>query len=144
MRKSGGFVLFALAAALAVSAAAPVEAQERARGPQHFIEALDADKDGRLSLAEILAEQQRLFVMVDADRNGVLSVEEFRLRGGQLSRFGGTTLFDLLEVNGDQLISAEELAGPTGRWLRRYDTNGDAALETVEMTRNRNDQPQRR
>jgi EF hand len=142
MRKSGGLVLAALAAAVTVVSVLPAMAQERNRGPQRMIEALDADKDGRLSLAEIEAEQQRLFATVDADKNGILSVEEFRLRGGQLSRFGGTTLFDLLDVNGDQMITADELAGPTGRWHRRYDTNGDGALETVEMTRDQAAQQQ--
>lgn len=139
MRKSGGIVLLALATLLTVMSVSSGHAQDRNRGPQRMIEALDADKDGRLSLAEIEAEQKRLFGMVDANGDGVLSVEEFRLHGGQLSRFGGTTLFDLLDVNGDQMITADELAAPTERWHRRYDTNGDGALETVEVTRDRTD-----
>lgn len=143
MRKFGGLVLLALATILAFSSGSPTEAQERSRGPQRMIDALDADKDDRLSLAEIEAEQKRLFGMVDANGDGVLSVEEFRLRGGQLSRFGAFTLFDLLDINGDQMITVEELAAPTERWHRRYDTNGDGALETVEMTRDRPDPQQR-
>ena len=85
------------------------------------------------SLAEIHDEQERLFGAVDLDRDGVLSVAEFRRRGALFQRLGTTTLFDLIDVNGDQRLSVDELSAPAARWFKRYDDNGDGGLDVDEL-----------
>lgn len=129
-----------IAFALAALAAAPALAQERPDGgdrpsryAERFITLFDTDGDGKVSLKEIEAEQARLFGAIDVDRDASLSVDEFRRRGRLIQRLRTTTLFDLLDVNGDQKLSLEEIDAPARRWFKRYDADGDGAIEAREL-----------
>jgi hypothetical protein len=100
---------------------------------ERFMTIYDTNNDGTVDQSEIAAEQKRLFGAVDVDGDGKLSVSEFRRRGRLLMRAGGATLFDMLDVNGDQQVTVEELHGPKARWLKRYDTDGVAGLGPEEL-----------
>lgn len=110
-------------------------------GPGHraqgFVELFDTNKDGKASSEEILAEHARLFGAADVDKDGSLSVDEFRRRGRLLQSLGTTTLFDMLDANGDGKISQAELDAPTKRWVSRYDANKDGAMDASELTTGR-------
>jgi len=93
----------------------------------------DTNSDGTVDQTEISAEQKRLFGAVDVDGDGKLSVAEFRRRGRLLMRAGGATLFDMLDANGDQQVTVDELHGPKARWLKRYNTDGVAGLGAEEL-----------
>jgi len=137
----------ALATALALGAGAalaqnpaPAPGTPPAAGPgphnhraQHFFELFDTNKDGKASIDEMLAEHARVFGAADVDRDGSLSVDEFRRRGRLLQSLGTTTLFDMLDANGDGKISQAELDAPTRRWVTRYDANKDGAMDATEM-----------
>lgn len=103
------------------------------KGESRMIRLLDTDGDGKVSLAEIAAEQGRLIGASDLDGNGTLSPDEFRRRGGLFQRLGTTTLFDLMDADGDRSLSAEEIAKPSERWFSRYDANSDGQLDTNEI-----------
>lgn len=94
---------------------------------------LDTDQNGKVTIEEITAEQKRLIGAADLDGDGKLSVDEFRRRGRWFQRLHTTTLFDLLDVNGDQVLSAEEIANPSIRWFKRYDKNGDGNIAADEV-----------
>lgn len=127
-----------IVAALLVSGTAI--AQER-RGDHddfhaaRFVELLDTDGDGAVSLTEIVAEHRRLFAAADLDGDGALSVEEFRRRGRLFQSLGTATLFDMLDTDGDRTLSADEIDQPSRRWFSRYDLDGDGAMEATELSR---------
>lgn len=97
------------------------------------LQLLDTNHDGKVTLEEIEAEQLRLLKAADLNGDGKLSVDEFRRRGRWFQRLQTTTLFDLLDANGDQMLSAEEIANPSARWFKRYDQNGDGSIVPDEV-----------
>jgi Ca2+-binding EF-hand superfamily protein len=115
-------------------AAAQNADRERAFRTARFVEILDIDGNGTVSLAEILAEHSRLFAAADLDGDGTLSVNEFRRRGRLFQSLGTVTLFDMLDSNGDQTLSSEEINQPSRRWFSRYDLDGDGAMAAGELS----------
>ena len=87
--------------------------------------------------AEIQAEQKRIAGAADVDGDGVLSVEEFLRRGRLIRSLGATSLFDMLDTDGDRKVSPPEIAAPSARWFNRYDANGDGAIAADELPRRR-------
>ena len=139
MSVSGSAKWIATAALFAVALPASAVAQggpPADRGPMgesRMIRLLDTDRDGKVSLAEITAEQGRLIGASDLDGDGTLSPDEFRRRGGLFQRLGTTTLFDLMDADGDGSLTAEEIAKPSERWFSRYDANSDGQLDAEEV-----------
>ena len=133
---------FALALALAAAGASNLMAQgrpspddrrfERFR-TERYIELFDTDGSGTVSLEEIVQEQGRLILATDLDGDGKLSVEEFRRRGHLFQMLRATSVFDMLDANGDRELTAEEIAAPTKRWFSRYDVNSDGSLDADEI-----------
>lgn len=94
---------------------------------------LDTDGDGKISLAEIRAEQARLIAAADLNGDGKLSVDEFRRWGWWFQKLQTTTLFDLMDADGDQSLTAEEIANPSARWFKRYDKDADGGVTGEEV-----------
>ncbi len=122
-----------LGAADAATAQSPPPRDQPNRLVERFLTIYDTNGDGTVSQTEIVAEQKRIFAAADVDGDGKLSDAEFRRRGRLIMRTGGATLFDMLDVDGDQQVTAEELHGPKSRWLKRYDTDGTAGLGAEEL-----------
>ena len=120
------------------------QAPPRDRAVERLIRLLDTDGDGRVGAAEVAAEQQRLLQAADLDNDGKLSVAEFKRRGLWFLSLRTTSLFDLMDADGDQLLTLEEIQAPSKRWLTRYDTDGDDALEASELPRRPWKRPRRR
>ncbi len=101
------------------------------------MEILDTDGSGAASREEISAELGRLLVAADVDGDGRLSADEFRRRGSTFIRLGTVTFFDLIDANGDQQISEEELNQPMERWFARRDANNDRSIDLEEFSQER-------
>ena len=102
-----------------------------------FLRIFDTDGNGSVSLPEIRAEQKRIAGAADVNGDGVLSVDEFRRRGRLIRSLGATSLFDMLDTDGDRKVSQAEIEAPSARWFKRYDANGDGAVATDELPQRR-------
>lgn len=133
----------ALAATLAISGAMSGQALaqksppkgefKQSRQAERLARHFDTNEDGKVTLKEITAYQKRLMGAVDVNGDGTLNDKEFR-RGARVFRlFSTTTLFDLLDTNGDRKLSADEITGPTARWFSRYDANANGVMEAGEL-----------
>jgi len=60
-------------------------------------------------------------------------VDEFRRRGHLFQQLRATTIFDMMDVNGDLVLSRDEITSPSARWFGRYDLNGDGAMDAEEV-----------
>ena len=141
----------AIAAAIAFSATAALAQSSPATGGQEagragedagkrmgrraarFIRIFDTDGNGTVSLAEIAAEQKRVLGAADLDGDGALSVDEFRRRGRLIRSLGASSLFDMLDTNGDRKVTAAEISAPSARWFKRYDADADGAIAGGEL-----------
>ncbi|MCD9032396.1 hypothetical protein LDO32_11735 [Luteimonas sp. Y-2-2-4F] len=107
--------LAACAAAVLLSAAGAAGAQVTATG--EYLARMDADGDGRVSLAEYQAWMLYAFERMDADGDGVLSpAEQPGGRGATLTRQAYldrlAERFRRQDANGDGTLDARELAAP--------------------------------
>ncbi len=103
------------------------------RRAARFLRIFDTDGSGTVSLAEIQAEQKRIAGAADVNGDGTLSVDEFRRRGRLIRSLGATSLFDMLDTDGDRKVTSAEIAAPSARWFKRYDANGDGAVSADEL-----------
>lgn len=97
----------------------------------------DTNKDSKITIAEINGDQARIFTAMDIDGDKSLSVDELKRRGRSLQVFRTTTIFDLLDANGDGKLSVAEVNAPSKRWFKRYDANNDGAMESSELPASR-------
>ena len=133
-RKSLKLALTGSLAALLISGPAIAQSANSAMtGGDDAFSLLDTDGDGKISLAEIRAEQARLIAAADLNGDGKLSVDEFRRRGWWFQKLQTTTLFDLMDADGDQSLSPEEIANPSARWFKRYDKDTDGGVTVEEV-----------
>ena len=110
----------------------------------------DADKDGRLTRAEVPERFQGLFERADANKDGVLTAEEIRQSAAQQDQSSPTTrggggegrgrggfafpdpVMTALDTDHDNALSASEIAG-AAKALLTLDRNADGQLTADEM-----------
>lgn len=106
---------------------------DRAARAQQRFEAADADKDGRLTPAEMQAAREARFAKADANGDGELSLEELDAarKAERMERLRRMVVW--LDVDGDGMLSADEYEPRRGFMLSRMDRDGDGALSQEEM-----------
>lgn len=136
-----------LAAILGVAAytALPAGAQDGGMGmgmgeaaPMPPFETLDADKDGKITPAEIAGQRKAMILGTDANGDGKLSAEE--LAAGQIrmmterANARSARMVVMMDVDDDGLLSVEEFAAGPGpmRMFDQLDTDGDGAISKPE------------
>lgn len=109
-------------------------------GPGFDFAAIDADKDGKLTQAEVKAFRAARIKAVDADGNGTISEDElvaFRLKEAEAAMRGHAKFaMTQLDVDGDGAVSVTELQAapnPSLRIFERVDTDGDGAISQAEL-----------
>lgn len=103
-----------------------------------MFDAIDADQDGKVTLAEMEAHRTAMFTAHDANGDGKMDAEELSAR--QLARFSETLadrtarMIDNRDADGDGSLSLAELdAGPGQRGFARMDTDNDGAISKAEL-----------
>lgn len=113
-------------------------AQEQ-RGPMFPFEAVDADKDGKVTEAELNAYRAAETATIDANADGKLSVEE--LTAMHLAKLTeratdmAKKMVERLDADGDKALSAAEMvARPMPAMLfEKADADGDGAVTKAEL-----------
>jgi Ca2+-binding EF-hand superfamily protein len=98
---------------------------------------IDADKDGKITAAELAAHRQARFAAADTDADGKLTAEE--LTAYQVAQMAEkmaartTKMLQWMDTNGDGGLSVDEMPdGPSPRHLARLDADGDGAISKAE------------
>ena len=107
-------------------------------GPQRMIrmfEAYDADKDGKLTQAEIDEGRAAQVTRFDADGDGALSLQEYEGLWLEAMRARMVDRFQALDEDGDGVVTQSEFAEPFARLVTFMDRNDDGALSRADMKR---------
>lgn len=147
MKSKATLTALTLAAILGVAASTslPAGAQDGGMGMgmgQESVmpdfDTLDADRDGKVTPAEIAEHRKATVLGADANGDGKLSADE--LTAQQVSRMTeraaarSARMILMMDVDGDGLLSVEELAAGPGqmRMFDRMDADGDGAITRAE------------
>lgn len=98
---------------------------------------IDADKDGKITPAELAAHRQARFAAADANSDGKLDAGELTAfhaaRMAERMEARTTRMMKWLDANGDGALSADEMPdGPEPDRLARLDSDGDGAISKEE------------
>ncbi|MFZ1469176.1 MAG: EF-hand domain-containing protein [Paracoccaceae bacterium] len=140
-RSRATFALMGLTAALMAGLPAIAHAEKGDNGArmlQHFDE-MDADKDGKVTKAEVQAYRDARFAVADTDKNGSLSADE--LSAMQMTQMQARLaqrskkMIDRLDANADGQLSAEEFAtmGKRQSMFDRVDADNDGVISKDEV-----------
>lgn len=103
-------------------------------------EALDTDDDGLITAEEVNGDRAERAASLDADKDGKISAAELAqadiARATERANRRAEEKVKRMDVDGDGLLSAAELAtppeGPDPRLLERLDTDKDGAISREE------------
>jgi Ca2+-binding EF-hand superfamily protein len=111
----------------------------RGAGPKFDFSAMDADKDGKVTKAEIEAFRAARFAQADANKDGSLSPEEMAAAHdsmmAQRKADREAKMFKRMDKDGNGLISQDEMPIPPNadKMFDRMDTDGDGAISQAEL-----------
>lgn len=102
---------------------------------QEMMQRYDADKDGKLTQAEIDQNRTAWHAEFDADKNATLSLDEFRAlwlkaRGEMIVRE-----FQFFDADGNGQLTLEEYKTPMANMVAMRDRNGDGMLSMEDRGR---------
>ena len=94
----------------------------------------DKNGDGKLDLAEFQAVFQTRLMKADTDRDGKISLDEWKARpASESAKRDPAQEFTRLDKNGDGFLDASEIAALAERRFHRLDANGDGFLTEEEL-----------
>lgn len=121
---------------------------------QHFLDQWDADSDGRVTVAEVVAKRSEVFVMFDQDGDKILSaaewglvVEHMSLEQGQgmgghgMNRAGpGQAMHAAMtpafnDADGDSIVTMAEFDAASATLFPLMDGDGDGAITAADFAR---------
>ncbi|EPX80798.1 EF-hand domain-containing protein [Litoreibacter arenae] len=128
-------LLAGLGVALAVT---PMIAQAKgAHSPRASFEEFDADGDGRITEAEMLAHREARFAQADSDGNGLLSRDELQAAAESRRAQRFDRMIERFDTDKDGSLSQAEIAEMggerRGRGFTRMDADGDGVITKAEF-----------
>ena len=102
-------------------------------GPGALMERYDTNKDGKITQAEIDQNRTQWLAEFDADKNGALSLDEFKnlwlkARNEQMVRE-----FQEFDRDGNAQVTLDEYKAPFAQIVAARDRTGDGALSRDDM-----------
>ena len=104
-----------------------------------ILHSIDADGDGKLTQAEIDKARNDRHSAHDADGDGSLGLEEFAHLWHETTHPLTVRAFQMLDTDGDAMVTRAEYDRPLARIVERLDRNGDGALSPDDRWRHRRD-----
>lgn len=116
----------------------------------HFVENWDLDEDGQVTLAEATERRSDIFLSFDADDNGTIDAEEYKMfdeaRAADMEGQGNHANSPMKnaeagmhltynDVDGDGAVSREEFLGRAPDWFADMDHNGDGVITVADFRR---------
>ncbi len=116
----------------------------------HFVENWDLDEDGQVTLAEAIERRGDIFFSFDADENGTIDAEEYKMfdeaRAADMEGQGGHGNGPMKnaeagmhlaynDVDGDGAVSREEFLGRAPDWFADMDRDGDGVITVADFGR---------
>lgn len=101
---------------------------------QRMFDRVDADKDGAVTLKEIVAEADARFDRIDADKNGVIDKAEVESWVGRFAPPQAAAFFLAKhDLDGDGKITKAEWENPVKKRFAIFDRNDDGKVTRDEM-----------
>lgn len=139
MKTSYKILLAALALSIPATAAV-ASMKKNATGKEHAamamerFEAMDADKNGTVTQAEIFAHRSAQFAAADSNGDGKISAEELDgMMAEHRIKFMKRRLA-MMDTDGDGSVGGEEFARMRDHWMWRLDQNRDGAIAKEELS----------
>lgn len=108
-----------------------------------MFDSIDADDDGKLTQAEIDKVRDDRHVAHDADGDGNLRLEEFAGLWHETTRPLTVRAFQMLDTDGNAVITRSEYDRPLANIVETLDRNGDGGLSLSDRWRHRFDDDRR-
>lgn len=117
----------------------PAVAAAQARDPLQLISEADANKDGAVSWAEVVSMRRQTFARLDRNTDGVISSAD-RPWGAFGARFDQAfaSVKSQFDANGDNRVARSEMVDAPSPVFDRGDINGDRILSAEELAVLRN------
>lgn len=100
-----------------------------------MIERIDANSDGKITMAEITAHRDQLHAEYDQDGNKAISLSEFEGIWLSMMRPMMVDKFQMMDADGDGQITNAEVDKKVSRMMRWMDKDEDGAVSMKEMSR---------
>ncbi|MFO1067283.1 MAG: hypothetical protein U1E14_02040 [Geminicoccaceae bacterium] len=102
-----------------------------------LMETFDFDKDGRITQVEIDAVRDQRFASFDSNKDGRLSLDEYKLLWIDAMQRPMVRQFQAQDEDGDAVLTVEEFRDRYARMVARMDRNGDGVLTLQDRRRDR-------
>ncbi|MEP4377604.1 MAG: EF-hand domain-containing protein [Alphaproteobacteria bacterium] len=96
---------------------------------------MDADKNGAVTQEEVDTFRAAQVQSADANGDGALNIQEFESLYRAFTHTRMVDVFQVLDDNGDGVISPDETDAKFGSLVKRMDRNGDGALSIEDRGR---------
>jgi Ca2+-binding EF-hand superfamily protein len=98
-----------------------------------MMDRFDANDDGKITADEIAAVRDKAIADHDADKDGMLSLDEFQGVWLDHMRTRMVRHFQHMDVNGDGKVTTDEINTPMKYMMQRMDRNEDGAISKDDM-----------
>jgi Ca2+-binding EF-hand superfamily protein len=98
-----------------------------------WLQRLDANKDGTVTLEEMLAVREPLFARLDANKDGVIDAKEFETQARERFEFWAKRLVRRFDQDRDGKITRDELARYARDRFAMRDLNDDGKITAEDL-----------